>query len=89
MDFTKEMVFYFMLFVRNFKNNLGEFEEFLDKSKMVTHIYGDMTKNKRGIISKESSILPIINNVEKSSFLSNSVLNSKIVSRIDRSVESK
>lgn len=59
-------------------------EGFLDKSKVVS-VFGDLTLNKRGVVSKENSFLPSIinksrNNGEKS-FLSNSVLNSKLYSQ--------
>ena len=56
-------------------------EGFLDKSKVVS-VFGDLTLNQRGVVSKENSFLPSIinksqNNGEKS-FLSNSVLKSKL-----------
>jgi len=63
-------------------NVLGECEGFLDKSKVMS-VFGDLTHNQRGIVSKENSFLPSINksNIgEKSSFLSNSIINSKIYS---------
>ena len=55
-------------------------------------VFGELNRNQRGLSSKDNSILPSIyksTSAEKSSFLSNSILNSKIYSNIENSMESK
>ena len=83
----------FAEFSRNYREILGDCEHFLDKSKIFAQIYGDLTKNVRNVAKKSEFSQNLSENAnnfaENPSFLSNSVLNSKIYSRIEKSVESK